>query len=182
LAPTVRKPVGRLPSGRIVTPLGDTAMALDTVGGQGANNGNKMARNLVESIIARGDQPFDAEWMTETFERFYARFGGITNIFNNLLLEPITTAGKQLLIAQYGSDGRARGSSGQQRIADAFIENFNDANVLTGALLDTGKARAVIKEKTGNSWPLAVTRGALGVAKGQFRQKLGRDPGHPAVH
>ena len=67
-----------------------------------------MARNLVESIIARKDQPFDAQWMTETFERFYARYGGITYIFNNLLLEPITTAGKQLLIAQYGSDGRAR--------------------------------------------------------------------------
>ena len=43
----------------IVTPLGDTAMALDPIGGQGANNGNKMARNLVESIIARKDQPFD---------------------------------------------------------------------------------------------------------------------------
>ena len=84
-APTVRKPVGRLPSGRIVTPLGDTAMALDPVGGQGANNGNKMARNLVELIIARKDQPFDAQWMTETFERFYARSGGITYTFNNLL-------------------------------------------------------------------------------------------------
>ena len=106
-APTVRKPVGRLPSGRIVTPLGDTAMALDPVGGQGANNGNKMARNLVESIIARKDRPFDAAWMTETFERFYARSGDITYTFNNLLLEPITNAGKQLLIAQYGSDGRA---------------------------------------------------------------------------
>ena len=34
LAPTVRKPVGRLPSGRIVTPLGDTAMALDPIGGR----------------------------------------------------------------------------------------------------------------------------------------------------
>jgi Styrene monooxygenase A putative substrate binding domain len=122
-----------------------------------------------------------APWMTETFERFYARSGGITYIFNNLLLEPITTAGKQLLIAQYGSDGRARGSAGQQRIADAFIENFNDANGLTGAFLDAGKARAVIKEKTGKSWPLAVARGALGVAKGQLRQKLGRDPGHPAA-
>ena len=64
-----------LPSGRIVTPLGDTAMALDPVGGQGANNGNKMARNLVDSIVARRDRPFDAAWMTETFERFYARSG-----------------------------------------------------------------------------------------------------------
>jgi hypothetical protein len=76
------------------------------------------------------------KWMIETFERFYARTGSVTYTFNNILSEPITTAGKQTLIAQYGSDGRARGSSGQQRIADAFIENFNDANVLTGAFLD----------------------------------------------
>jgi hypothetical protein len=181
VAPTVRKPVGRLPSGRIVTPLGDTSMALDPIGGQGANNGNKMTRNLVESIIARKDLPFDAQWMTETFERFYNRFGAITYTFNNILLEPITNAGKMLLIAQYGSDGRARGSTSQQRIADAFIENFNDANVLTTAFLDIHKAQAVIREKTSTGWPMAVARGAIGVAKGQLRQKLGREPGHPTV-
>ena len=180
-APTVRKPVGRLPSGRIVTPLGDTAMALDPVGGQGANNGNKMTRNLVESIIARGGGAFDAQWMTDTFERFYASSGRITYTFNNLLLEPLTNPGKMMLMAQYGSDGSARGSTGQQRIADAFIENFNDANGLTPAFLDGGKARAVIGEKTGMGWPLAVARGALGVAKGQLRQKLGLEPGHPLV-
>jgi hypothetical protein len=156
-------------------------MALDPIGGQGANNGNKMARNLVESIIVRKDLPFDAPWMTETFERFYARFGHITYTFNNILLEPITNAGKMLLIAQYGSDGRARGSTGQQRLADAFIENFNDANGLTPAFLDGDKAHAAIREKTGMSWPVAVARGALGVDKGQLRQKLGRKPGHPAV-
>jgi hypothetical protein len=32
------------------------------------------------------------------------------------------------------------------------------------------------------AWPLAVARGALGVAKGQLRQKLGRAPGHPLVN
>jgi hypothetical protein len=180
-APTVRKPVGRLPSGRIVTPLGDTAMQLDPIGGQGANNGNKMARNMVESIVARQDRPFDAQWMTETFERFYARWGGITYAFNNILLEPITEAGKQLLIAQYGSDGRARGATGRQRIADAFIENFNDANGLTPAFLDARKAHAVIREKTGKPWLAAVAGGALGVARGQLRQKLGLAPGHPVV-
>jgi hypothetical protein len=181
VTPIVREPVGRLPSGRIVTPLGDTAMALDPSGGQGANNGNKMARNLVESIIARKDLPFNAQWMTETFERFYKRFGYITYTFNNILLEPITTAGKMLLIAQYGSDGRVRGASGQQRIADAFIENFNDANVLTPAFLDTQKARGDIHERTGLSWPFALARGAIGVAKGQLRQKLGGEPDHPAA-
>jgi hypothetical protein len=40
----------------------------------------------------------------------------------------------------------------------------------------------VIKEQTGVIWPLAVARGALGVARGQLRQKLGREPGHPALN
>ena len=40
----------------------------------------------------------------------------------------------------------------------------------------------MIGEKTGMAWPLAVARGALGVAKGQLRQKLGREPGHPMVN
>jgi hypothetical protein len=174
VTPIVREPVGRLPSGRIVTPLGDTAMALDPIGGQGANNGNKMARNLVESIIARKDLPFNAQWMTETFERFYKRFGYITYTFNNILLEPITTAGKMLLIAQYGSDGRVRGASGQQRIADAFIENFNDANVLTPAFLDTQKARGDIHERTGLSWPFALARGTTSPkAWGRARSSCG---------
>ena len=86
LAPTVRKPVGRLPSGRIVTPLGDTAMALDPIGGQrSANNGNKMARNLSGvDYRAQGSTIRRAPWMTETFERFYARFGHITYTFNNI--------------------------------------------------------------------------------------------------
>jgi hypothetical protein len=181
VTPVVRKPVGRLPSGRIVTPLGDTAMALDPIGGQGANNGNKMARNLLESIIARQDRPFDEAWMTETFERFYRQTGGITYTFNNLLLEPITTPGKKLLIAQYGSDGRRRGANGRQRIADAFIDNFDDANGLTPAFIDSAKAHAAIREKTGKPWLAAVAGGALGVARAQLRQKLGRTPGHPAV-
>jgi hypothetical protein len=181
VTPVVRKPVGRLPSGRIVTPLGDTAMSLDPIGGQGANNGNKMARNLVESIIARQDLPFDEAWMAETFERFYNQTGGITYTFNNLLLEPITAPGKKLLIAQYGSDGRRRGANGRQRIADAFIDNFDDANGLTPSFVNSTKAHATIREKTGKPWPVAVAGGALGVAKAQLRQKLGRAPAHPSV-
>src|SRR5262249_51237331 len=47
VTPTIRDPVGRLPSGRVVMPLGDTAMSLDPIGGQGANLGNKFARHIV---------------------------------------------------------------------------------------------------------------------------------------
>ena len=46
--------------------------------------------------------------------------------FNNLFLEPITAPAKEILIAQYGSDGRAGNHSGRQNLADAFFANFND--------------------------------------------------------
>jgi hypothetical protein len=71
LTPTVRDAVGCLPSGRVVTGVGDTLMTFDPIAGQGANNGSRMAQHLVASIIKHGNQAFDAEWMSTTFEAFY---------------------------------------------------------------------------------------------------------------
>lgn len=169
--PTVRKPVGRLPSGRVVMPLGDTAMSLDPITGQGANNGSKMARHYVEAIVARQDRPFDEAWMRDTFERFYAEHGEATYRFTNLFLEPLTPAGQEMLIAQYGSDGT--GDNGPQRMADAIVENFVDPRRITNCFLDMKKARALIAERTGGSWRTAGIRGRLGIIRGQIRQKLG---------
>jgi Styrene monooxygenase A putative substrate binding domain/NAD(P)-binding Rossmann-like domain len=179
VSPAVRSPIGRLPSGRIVTPLGDTAMSLDPIAGQGANNGNKMARNLVESIVAHQDRPFDEAFLTATFERFYADHGEAAYVFSHLLLEPITDAGKELLIAQYGSDGT--GDGGKQTIADAFFHNFADPRSLTPLLRDVPGARAFIEQHTGGSWLRSAARGRFGIARGQIRQKLGLAPNHPTV-
>ncbi|HTN86553.1 MAG TPA: styrene monooxygenase/indole monooxygenase family protein [Sorangium sp.] len=181
VVPAVRKPVGQLPSGRLVTPLGDTAMSLDPVGGQGANNGSKMARNLVECIVEHGDRPFDAGWMTRTFERFYARHGGPTDRFNNLLLEGVTPGMAHLLFAQYGSDGRADNTSRQQALANAFVNNFTDPARLTSVLEDVGRVRAFIGQETGKPWPLALAAGGMGVGLAQVRQRLGFSPGHPGA-
>jgi hypothetical protein len=177
VTPTVRAPVGRLPSGRLVTPLGDTAVSLDPIAGQGANSGNKMARNLVERVVAHGDRPFDADWMTATFEAYWARHGGPTTRFNNLLLEPLPDAGKHVLMAQYGSDGVRTDTP--QKIADAFALNFEDPARITDVIDDTPKARAFIAEKAGGSWIWPVVRGALGVGREQARQALGGEPRHP---
>ncbi|WP_437577988.1 styrene monooxygenase/indole monooxygenase family protein [Sorangium sp. So ce887] len=179
VVPAVRKPVGRLPSGRIVTSLGDTAMSLDPIGGQGANSGNKMARNLVECIVQHGDRPFDAEWMTRTFDRFYARHGGPIDRFNNLLLSGASAGIFHLLFAQYGSDGRADNLSRQQALANAFVNNFNDPAQLTPVLEDVGRVRAFIQQTTGKPWPLALAAGGVGVGLAQVRQRLGLPPGHP---
>ncbi len=177
VTPTVRSPVGRLPSGRVVTGLGDTLVSLDPIAGQGANSGNKMAKNLAEQIVTRGEGAFDEGWMTRTFERYWERHGAPTVRFNNLFLEPLPDAGKQVLLAQYGSDGKRRDVP--QKIADAFAANFEDPARCTDVIDDTESARAFIREHAGSHWLLPLLRGAAGVARGQVRQALGLEPGHP---
>jgi hypothetical protein len=177
--PEVRQVAGTLPSGRQVMAIGDTAHSLDPIGGQGANNGNKMVRIVVEEIVARGEGPFDADWMRTTFDRFWERHHWIEK-FNDTLLEPLTPAGRTLLVSQYGSDGKPGNDSPQQRIADLFIENFNDPALITEAFHDKEKAREIVREAFG-SYRLPFLKGALGIARGQLRQKLGGSAGHPGT-
>jgi len=140
-----------------------------------------MARNLVECIVAHGDRPFDGQWMTDTFERFYARHGHWTYTLNNLLLEEPVPAMRDLLFAQYGSDARFDNDSGPQLLANAFAENANDPALLTPLLLDQRKMHAFIEKTTGRSWIRAVASGAVSVAREEFRQWRGLEPRHPLV-
>jgi len=180
--PTVRKPVGVLPSGRLVTGVGDTLMALDPIVAQGANNGNKMVRNLAECVAAHGDKPFDAEWMTNTFERFYARHGHAAYTFSNMSLKPPSPAMRDLFFAQYGSDGRFDDNSGPQLLANAFVDGMNDPATLLPLALDRRKMHEFIEKTTGRSWIRAVASGAMGVAWEEIRQWRGLEPRHPLVH
>jgi hypothetical protein len=177
VTPTVRSPVGRLPSGRVVTCIGDTAVHFDPLAAQGANNGTKMARHLVAAVRARGDRPFDAAWMTATFDTFWVEHGEPAYALTNLMLEPMQAAGRLLLIAQYGCDGV--GDTGRQALANAFASAFADPRPLLAALTDLASARRFITETTGRGWLGQVIGGALGIARGQIRQKLGMSPGHP---
>ncbi|HET7435242.1 MAG TPA: styrene monooxygenase/indole monooxygenase family protein [Thermoanaerobaculia bacterium] len=170
--PTVRHPVATLPSGAAVMALGDTAISYDPIAAQGANSGVKQARHLVNAIVARGDAPFDARWMRETFDAFYDEHARAACAFSNLLLEPITAPAKEILIAQYGSDGRSE--TAQQQIADAFFANFNDPRELTPAFTDMKLARTFIERTTGRSWLRSGVRGRAGIAAGQLRQLMQR--------
>ena len=187
-APTVRQPVGRLPSGRIAGAVGDTQMSLDPIAGQGANSAAKMARHLVDRIVAhaaRGGRPFDERFLTETHDAYHARHGGPIHEFSRVLLEPLTEAGQTLLISQYGSDGTRPGTGrgpvhdGRQKIADAFIENFADPAFITDAFVDLNKARAFVEQCTGRSWRRALLSGRARIALGQLRQLVGLPPHHP---
>ncbi|PSJ56774.1 styrene monooxygenase/indole monooxygenase family protein [Kumtagia ephedrae] len=85
--PTVRKPIGRLPSGRLVLGLGDAVCLNDPITGQGSNNASKAARITMDAILAHGDRPFDGNFMQATFGAYwnYARF---VVGWTNALLQP----------------------------------------------------------------------------------------------
>jgi len=176
VTPTVREPVGRLASGRVVMPLGDTAISLDPITGQGANLGNKLAHHVVDAVAAAPDARFDAGWMTRTFEAFWADHGAATVTFNNLFLEPMTAAGKLLLISQYGSDGVS--DSPKQRIANAVFENFVDPRRITRAFVDKHAARKLVAELSGHSWRREFLGGALRVGTEQIRRIFGLGPAY----
>lgn len=171
VTPTVRASTGRLPSGRVVMPLGDTAISMDPIAGQGANLGNKGARHLVEAIAKHPDATFDETWMSVVGEAFWADHGAKTVQFTNVLLEPLTPAGKLIMISQYGSDGAS--DTPQQRIADAVVENFMDPRKYTDAFVDKVAARALVASATGSGWRRHFVGGALRVGGNQIGRVFG---------
>ncbi len=86
--PTIRKPVGTLPSGAKVMGLGDAVCLNDPITGQGANNAAKAAAVYLEAILAQGDRPFDEPWMRATFERFWDYAQWVVRWTNMMLLPP----------------------------------------------------------------------------------------------
>lgn len=104
-APTVRAGFGRLPSGALVLPLGDTSITFDPIGGQGGNNASHHARHVAEEIVARNSLPFDAAWAMAIWERYWNERGGYAYRFNNLFLEA-EAPGLAALIEMASSDAR----------------------------------------------------------------------------
>ncbi|SFW80440.1 styrene monooxygenase/indole monooxygenase family protein [Amycolatopsis australiensis] len=86
--PVVRDPVGTLPGGAVVLGMADVVVANDPITGQGSNNASHCAATYLDAIVERGDRPFDAEWMHDTFERYWAYARHVTEWTNALLLPP----------------------------------------------------------------------------------------------
>lgn len=98
-APTVRHPVGRLPSGRLVFGMGDAVVVNDPITGQGSNNATKCFKAYHDAIVVRGDVPFDAAWMQATFEHYWAYAQHVTRWTNMLLAPPPEHILKLLTVA-----------------------------------------------------------------------------------
>lgn len=140
-APTVRKPVGRLPSGKVVMALGDTAITYDPIAAQGANSASKMAHHVLHRIVEHGNRRFDADWMTEVFEEYWEKEAKYMYAFTSALLEPITPAAAEILMAGVKT----------LAIADEFFTNFNNPRDYWPWLVDLEEAKKWIATKTGTT-------------------------------
>ncbi|MFH0242387.1 styrene monooxygenase/indole monooxygenase family protein [Streptomyces sp. HK10] len=133
-APTVRKPVGRLPSGGAVLGVADVVVANDPITGQGSNTASKCAASYLNAILERGDRPFDEEWMQATFERFWENTARHVTEWSNGLLAPPPEHVLQLIGA--GME--------HQELANRFANAFNDPADLENWFFDPEKAQAYL--------------------------------------
>jgi hypothetical protein len=87
-APTVRKPISKLPSGKLALGMADVVCTNDPITGQGSNTASKAASVYLKRILDRGNKPFDAAWMQETFDIFWNYAQWVTRWTNSLLTPP----------------------------------------------------------------------------------------------
>ena len=131
--PTVRKPVGTLPSGRPVFGMADVVVLNDPITGQGSNNAAKCAHAYLAAIRERGDGPFDASWMQATFDGYWEYAQAVT-VWTNALLTPPPEHVLNLLGA----------ASQDERVAHRFVNGFDDPRDYFEWFMDPAKAEAYL--------------------------------------
>ncbi|MDP9892322.1 hypothetical protein J2W32_001235 [Variovorax boronicumulans] len=133
-APTVRKPVATLPSGRKVLGLADVVVLNDPITGQGSNNAAKCADTYLKSILARGDGAADAAWMQQTFDRYWFGYAQWVTQWTNMLLAPPPPHVLNLL----GSAGAV------PPLASAFANGFDDPRTFFPWFADAAESERYI--------------------------------------
>jgi Styrene monooxygenase A putative substrate binding domain len=135
LSPTVRKPVGTLPSGRRVLGMADVVVLNDPITGQGSNNAAKCAHAYLQAIGARADGPFDAAWMQDTFDTYWKYAQAVTGWTNALLTPPPEHVLKLLGTA-----------SQDARVAHRFVNGFDDPRDYFEWFMDPARADAYLAQ------------------------------------
>ncbi|MFI2237533.1 styrene monooxygenase/indole monooxygenase family protein [Streptomyces chrestomyceticus] len=137
-APTVRNPVGQLPSGGLVLGVADVVVANDPITGQGSNSASKCAASYLASIIEHGDRPFDAEWMRTTFDRYWQTAQHVTKWTNAMLAPP-----PEHVLNLIGAAGQL------QPVADRFANGFNDPADFENFFYEPEKTEAYLASVAG---------------------------------
>jgi hypothetical protein len=137
-APVVRYPVGTLPSGGTTLGMADVVVANDPITGQGSNNASKCAAIYLRKILEHGDEPYDREFMQDTFSSFWD-YVQYPTTWTNAMLQPPPPHAVQVL-----------GAAGQhQQIADRFANGFNDPRDFFTWFMDPAKAASYLEAVAG---------------------------------
>ncbi|HEV3361549.1 MAG TPA: styrene monooxygenase/indole monooxygenase family protein [Pseudonocardiaceae bacterium] len=128
--PVVRRPIGELESGGIVLGMADVVVANDPITGQGSNNASKCAASYLDDILARGDAPFDREWMQSTFDHYWDYAQHVTQ-WTNAMLAPPPPHVLEILGA----------ASVNQTVAQRFANGFNDPADFQNWLMNPAKTQ-----------------------------------------
>jgi len=136
--PTVRRPAGTLPSGRLVLGLADAVVLNDPITGQGSNNASKAAASYLASILEHGDRPYDRAFMERTFERAWDYAQYVVG-WTNALLAPPPPHVLELLGA--GNEHAA--------VAARFVNGFDDPRDFYDWFMDPEKASRYLAEVAG---------------------------------
>ena len=132
VTPTVRKPVGTLPSGRSVLGIGDIHILNDPMTGQGSNNASKGATRLMKAITAHGNRPFDRDWMQEIAQDNWNNAQWSARLTNTMLNPPAYVL--NILGACQGSP----------KLAQALAAGFNDPRTMADWYFDEQGAEHMI--------------------------------------
>jgi len=136
VVPAVRNPIGTLPSGRKVLGMADAVVLNDPITGQGSNNAARCAEIYFESIVERGERRTDAEWMQETFDRYWTGYARWVVDWTNLLLNPPAHVIKLL-------DRAGRITA----VASAFVNGFDDPRTLYPWFMDPVEADVFVRKE-----------------------------------
>ncbi len=130
-----REPVGRLPSGGLVLGVADAVVVNDPLTGQGSNSAAKCAASYLASIVERGEEPFDADWMRTAFERYWSSARHVTR-WTNAMLAPQSPHVRALLDA----------AAELRPVADRFVNGFDDPSDFDDYFFDAARAEAYVAE------------------------------------
>ena len=136
VVPTVRQSIGILASGKKVLGIADAVVLNDPVTGQGSNNAARAADIYLESILERGDVPADAEWMQQTFDRYWIGYAQWVVNWTNLMLQPPPHVIKLLNCA-----GRI------EAVARAVVNGFDDPRALFPWFTDASEADKFVQQE-----------------------------------
>lgn len=131
--PTVRKPIGELPSGAAVLGLADAVALNDPITGQGSNNAAEAAAAYLAAIREQPDGPFDRAFMQRAFDRYWDYAQYVVRWTNALLVPPPQHVLELFMAANE-----------HQAIATRFANGFDDPRDFFEWFMDPEKAKAYV--------------------------------------